>query len=62
MIRKLKVIFVVLVGLQGLFYFISNAANFAAAKGAVGAVLGQVENSVYTNPIIPLSRTRYWSP
>ena len=53
MIRKLKTIFIILVGLQGLFYFISNALNFAAAKGAVGLVLGQIENTVYTNPVIP---------
>ena len=53
MIRKLKIIFIVLVGLQGLFYFLSNAINFESAQAAVGLVLGQVENSVYSNPVLP---------
>lgn len=53
MIRYLKIVLVVLVGLQGLFYFISNAVNFQYAQGAVGAVLGQADSPAYQNLVIP---------
>ena len=53
MIRYLKIVLVVLVGLQGLFYFISNAVNFEYAQGAVGAVLSQADSPAYPNLIIP---------
>ena len=53
MIRIAKLILVVFVGLQGLFYFISNAVNWDAANAAVGAILSQIGNQVYANPIIP---------
>ncbi len=53
MIRWLKIVLVVLVGLQGLFYFISNAFNWASAKIAVGAVLGQADSPFYTQGIVP---------
>ena len=53
MIRLLKIIMVVFVSLQGLFYFLSNAFNWASAKVAVGAVLSQADSPFYTNPIVP---------
>ncbi|MDT8449365.1 MAG: DUF2165 family protein [Wenzhouxiangellaceae bacterium] len=53
MIRWLKIVLVIFVGLQGLFYFISNAFNWSSAMIAVGTVLGQGESPFYTNTIIP---------
>ncbi|GGB77630.1 DUF2165 family protein [Henriciella pelagia] len=53
MIRYFKIVLVVLVGLQGLFYFVSNAVNFEYAQGAVGAVLSQADSPVYQNLVIP---------
>lgn len=53
MIRLVKIILVVLVGLQGLFYFISNTVNFEYALMAVGEVLSQRDSPVYQNHIIP---------
>ncbi|MEZ5894991.1 MAG: DUF2165 family protein [Parvularculaceae bacterium] len=53
MVRYLKIIMVALVGLQGLFYFLSNAVNWPAAKASVGAVLGQTDSPYYTNTIAP---------
>lgn len=53
MIRYAKIILIVLVGLQGLFYFISNAVNWEYALMAVGAVLGQSDSPAYPNLIIP---------
>jgi len=53
MIRWLKIILVLFVGLQGFFYFISNALNWASAKVAVGTVLGQGDSPFYSNTIIP---------
>ena len=53
MIRYFKIVLVILVGLQGLFYFISNAVNWEYAQMAVGAVLGQADSPAYPNLIIP---------
>jgi len=53
MIRYFKIVLIVLVGLQGLFYFISNALNWEYAQMAVGAVLGQGDSPAYQNAIIP---------
>lgn len=53
MIRLVKIILVVFVGLQGLFYFISNFANFEYAQMAVGEVLSQRDSPVYQNLIVP---------
>lgn len=53
MIRYLKIILVVLVGLQGLFYFLSNSFNFDSAQMAVGAVLSQADAPFYQNHIVP---------
>ncbi|MEE2878597.1 MAG: DUF2165 family protein [Pseudomonadota bacterium] len=53
MIRYFKVVLVLLVGLQGLFYFISNAVNFEAAQGAVAVVLGQADSPAYQNLVVP---------
>lgn len=53
MIRYLKIILVVLVGLQGLFYFISNVFNFEYALAAVGLILSQADSPVYQNLVIP---------
>ena len=53
MIRYFKIVLIVLVGLQGLFYFISNAVNWEYAQMAVGAVLGQADSPAYQNLIVP---------
>ncbi|KCZ84290.1 small integral membrane protein [Hyphomonas adhaerens MHS-3] len=53
MIRYFKIALIVLVGLQGLFYFISNAVNWEYAQMAVGAVLAQADSPAYPNPVIP---------
>ncbi|PQA87231.1 DUF2165 family protein [Hyphococcus luteus] len=53
MIRYLKIILVVFVGLQGLIYFIANAVNFEYALAAVGAVLSQQDSPAYQNLIAP---------
>ena len=53
MIRYFKIVLVILVGLQGLFYFISNAVNWEYAQMAVGAVLGQADSPAYPNLIVP---------
>lgn len=53
MIRYLKIILVVFVGLQGLFYFGANIANWEAARGAVGAVVAMGERPWYPVALIP---------
>ena len=53
MIRYFKIILVVFVGLQGLFYFLSNAMNFDAAQTVVGIVLSQADSPAYTNTVVP---------
>lgn len=53
MIRLLKTVMVVFVGLQGLFYFLSNAFNLSSAKLAVGTVLGQADSPFYSNLVAP---------
>ena len=53
MIRYFKIVLVILVGLQGLFYFISNAVNWEYAQMAVGAVLSQADSPAYPNLIVP---------
>ena len=53
MIRWLKIILVIFVGLQGLFYFLSNAFNWSSAKLAVGAVLGQQDSPFYSTLVVP---------
>lgn len=52
-IRILKIILVVFVGLQGWLYVAGNLANWDAAIGAIGYVLGQSGHEVYTNHIFP---------
>lgn len=53
MIRYFKIVLIVLVGLQGFFYFISNAVNWDYAQMAVGAVLGQGDSPAYPNLVVP---------
>jgi predicted small integral membrane protein len=53
MIRYLKIILVVFVGLQGLAYFIANSVNFEYALLAVGEVLSQRDSPAYQNLILP---------
>ena len=53
MIRYFKIILVLIVGLQGLSYFISNAVNFEYAQGAVAAVLSQADAPAYQNTVLP---------
>ena len=53
MIRYLKIILILFVGLQGLFYFLSNLLNWEYAQLAVGAVLSQADAPFYQNNIVP---------
>lgn len=53
MIRTIKIILVILVGLQGLIYFGSNIANWDAAKGAVEAIVTMPERPYYANALTP---------
>ena len=53
MIRLVKIILIVFVGLQGLFYFIANTLNFEYALMAVEEILSQRDSPVYQNHIIP---------
>ncbi|MGA7297583.1 MAG: DUF2165 domain-containing protein [Rhodanobacteraceae bacterium] len=52
-IRILKIVLVVFVGLQGWFYVAGNLANWSAATGAVGYVLGMGGHDVYGTNIFP---------
>lgn len=52
-IRILKIMLVILVGLQGWFYVAGNIANWNAALGAVGYVLGMIGHEVYPSHIFP---------
>lgn len=53
MIRWLKIVLVVFVGLNGLFYFAANIANWEAARGAVGAVIAMGERPWYPVALVP---------
>ncbi len=53
MIRYLKIILVVFVGLQGFSYFAGNIANWEEAKGFVAYVLSLQDHTVYPNDIVP---------
>lgn len=52
-IRLLKIVLVVLVGLQGWFYVAGNIANWDAGLSAVGYVLGMEGHEVYASHILP---------
>ncbi|MEX0899560.1 MAG: DUF2165 domain-containing protein [Gammaproteobacteria bacterium] len=52
-IRYLKIALVTFVGLQGLLYVVGNIANWDAAVGAIGYVLGMEANEIYSNRIFP---------
>lgn len=52
-IRYLKIVLVIFVGLQGLLYVAGNIANWGAATGTVGYVLGQQGTEIYTTAIFP---------
>lgn len=49
----LKIILVVLVGLQGLFYALENLFNLDAAHGAVAAVMSMAGQTVYPHHYAP---------
>lgn len=53
MIRYLKIILVVFVGLQGLTYAAGNIINWEEAKGFVGYVLSLEGHEVYPNDLAP---------
>ncbi|MAW80205.1 MAG: hypothetical protein CMI63_08195 [Parvularcula sp.] len=53
MIRYLKIILVIFVGLQGFFYFAENIANWEAAKGFVSYVFSMEGHEAYPNPLLP---------
>jgi predicted small integral membrane protein len=53
MIRHLKIVLIILVGLQGLFYFISNLVNWDYAQIGVGVVLSQADSGFYQNLVAP---------
>lgn len=47
MLRWLKILLVLCVALQGLFYALQNLANLDAARGFVGAVLTRADQAAY---------------
>ena len=51
--RYLKVAFVALLGLQGLFYALGNLANWDTGAATVGHILSTEGNEVYSTPILP---------
>lgn len=53
MIRLVKIILVIFVGLNGLLYFADNILNWEAARGAVGAVIAMGDRPWYPNALIP---------
>ena len=53
MVRLLKMILVVCVALQGLFYAVQNIVNLDAAFAAVQAVLSMSDHTWYTNHFGP---------
>ena len=53
MIRLSKIMLIVFVGLQGLFYALNNIVNFGAAKGFVQGVLPMEGNEAYPNAFGP---------
>jgi predicted small integral membrane protein len=53
MIRLSKILLIVFVGLQGLFYALNNVVNFEAAKGFVQGVLPMAGNEAYPNAFGP---------
>lgn len=53
MIRLVKIILVVFVGLQGLIYFSANIANWDAARGAVSAVISMADRPWYPVALVP---------
>ncbi|MBB5518077.1 DUF2165 family protein [Amphiplicatus metriothermophilus] len=53
MIRWLKIILVIFVGLNGLFYFAANIANWEVARGAVGATIAMGERPWYPVALVP---------
>ena len=53
MIRYLKIILIVFVGLQGFFYFAENIANWEAAKGFVAYVFSLEGHQAYPNALVP---------
>jgi len=58
-IRLLKIVLVVCVGAQALFYAIQNVANLDAAYGAVAYVLSMGDHAVYPRHFAPAVT---WSP
>ena len=52
-IRILKVVLVVCVGAQALFYALQNVVNLDAAYGAVAYVLSMADHAVYSNHFAP---------
>lgn len=52
-IRILKVVLVVCVGAQALFYALQNVVNLDAAYGAVGYVLSMADHAVYPHHFSP---------
>ena len=53
MLRLSKILLIVFVGLQGLFYALNNIVNFEAAKGFVQGVLPMAGNEAYPNAFGP---------
>lgn len=58
-IRVLKILLVVCIGLQALFYAISNLLNLDGAFGAMSYVFSMADHAYYPNPIGPVIT---WAP
>jgi len=53
MLRKLKILLVLFIGLHGLIYALQNLVNLDQAHSALGYVLSNVGHKVYPNSIFP---------
>lgn len=51
-IRILKVILVICVGLQALFYALQNIVNLEAAHAVMSVVLSMADHEYYPNPLL----------
>jgi predicted small integral membrane protein len=62
MIRLVKALLVLAIGLQALFYALQNLANHEAAQGALAAVLSGADHSIYPSTLFfyLASPTLHW--
>lgn len=63
MLRILKALLVLFIGLHGLIYALQNLANLDAAHAALGYVMSGADHEVYPRTMFPLvsSPTMHWA-